>query len=132
MTEFLWDASDFDWSRGPMDLAAAKADGIVGFTHKATEGVSVKHVHTGEALARARDAGLEFIGAYHVVRSVDVAAQVRYFLAYLDAVAPWWRSFPGFFHQVDLELWSYYQVTAATGMEFARQLVAAQPKRVIT
>ncbi len=131
MTVFGWDASDFDWPRGPMDLRAAAADGISFFTHKATEGTSVKHVHTGEALNRARDAGLEFIGAYHVVRTGNVAAQVAYFLAYLDQVAPWWRTFPGFFLQVDLELWPYDQVSAATGLEFTRQLIAAQSKRVI-
>ena len=132
MTLFIWDASDFDWARGPMDLAAAKADGITGFTHKATEGTSIKHTHTGEALNRARAAGMEFIGAYHVVRSVSTSAQVNYFLSYLDQVAPWWRTFPGFFLQVDLELWPYDQVSAATGMAFASALVAAQPKRVIT
>src|SRR5262245_12707057 len=115
-----------------MDLAAAKADGITGFSHKATEGTSITHTHTGEALNRARNAGMEFIGAYHVVRSVSTSAQVNYFLSYLDQVAPWWRSFPGFFLQVDLELWPYDQVSAATGISFASQLVAAQPKRVIT
>jgi GH25 family lysozyme M1 (1,4-beta-N-acetylmuramidase) len=115
-----------------MDLHAAAADGIVGFTHKATEATWIKHVHTGEALARARDAGMEFVGAYHVVRSTSPAEQVDYFLAYLDQVASWWRTFPGFFLQVDLEIWDYDRVTAATGMEFARLLVAAQPKRVIT
>jgi len=132
MTLYLWDASDYDWDRGPMDLHAAKADGIVGFTHKATEATWIKHVHTGEALARARDAGMEFVGAYHVVRSTSPAEQVDYFLAYLDQVAAWWRTFPGFFLQVDLEIWDYDRVTAATGMEFARLLVAAQPKKVIT
>jgi GH25 family lysozyme M1 (1,4-beta-N-acetylmuramidase) len=115
-----------------MDLNAAKADGITGFSHKATEGTSVQHTHTGEALSRALNAGMEFIGAYHVVRSVDVSAQVNYFLSYLDQVASWWRAFPGFFLQVDLELWPYDQVSAATGMAFASALVAAQPKRVIT
>jgi GH25 family lysozyme M1 (1,4-beta-N-acetylmuramidase) len=132
VTLFFWDASDFDWGRGPMDLNAAKADGITAFTHKATEGTSVKHNHTGEALSRALNAGFEFIGAYHVVRSINVSAQVDYFLSYLDQVAPWWRAFPGFFMQVDLELWPYDQVSASTGMAFASALVAAQPKRVIT
>jgi GH25 family lysozyme M1 (1,4-beta-N-acetylmuramidase) len=132
VTLFIWDASDFDWGRGPMDLNAAKADGITGFSHKATEGTSVKHVHTGEALSRALNAGMEFIGAYHVVRTGNTSAQVDYFLSYLDQVAPWWRAFPGFFLQVDLELWPYDQVSASTGMTFASQLVAAQPKRVIT
>jgi len=132
VTLYLWDASDYDWARGPMNLTAAKADGIIGFTHKATEATWIKHEHTGEALNRARDAGMEFIGAYHVVRSTDPHEQVAYYLAYLDAAAPWWRTFPGFFHQVDLEDWPYDHVTAATGMQFAAALKAAQPKFVIT
>jgi GH25 family lysozyme M1 (1,4-beta-N-acetylmuramidase) len=133
MTLFGWDASDFDWARGPMDLVAAKADGITWFTHKATEATNVKHIHLAGALDRARDAGIEFLGAYHVVRSSpSVPAQVNYFLGYLDAVVPWWRAFPGFMLQVDLELWSYDQVSAATGAAFAAALQAAQPKRVLT
>jgi GH25 family lysozyme M1 (1,4-beta-N-acetylmuramidase) len=130
---FGWDASDFDWSRGPMDLAAAKADGISWFTHKATEATSTKHTHLRDALERARAAGIEFLGAYHVVRSSpSVQAQVDYFLRYLDEQVPWWRTFPGFMLQVDLELWPYDQVSAATGIAFARALQAAQPKRVLT
>ena len=132
MTLYFWDASDFDWGRGPMNLNAAKADGITGFSFKATEGTSVRHTHTGESLRRALNAGFEFIGAYHVVRSVNVPAQVDYFLSYLDQTAPWWRTFPGFFLQVDLELWPYDQVSASTGKAFAAALVAAQPKRVLT
>jgi GH25 family lysozyme M1 (1,4-beta-N-acetylmuramidase) len=132
MTLFGWDASDFDWARGPMDVAAAVRDGIVFFTHKATEGTTVRHQHLGDALGRARAAGLEFIGAYHVVRTGNVDAQVAYYLTYLDQAAPWWRDFPGFFHQIDLETWSYDQVAADTGIAFARALLAAQPKAVLT
>jgi GH25 family lysozyme M1 (1,4-beta-N-acetylmuramidase) len=133
VTLFGWDASDFDWSRGPMNLTAAKADGITWFTHKATESTNVAHAHVGEALDRARSAGIEFLGAYHVVRSSpSVQSQVNYFLSYLDQQVPWWRTFPGFMLQVDLELWSYDQVSAATGIAFADVLQAAQPKRVLT
>jgi GH25 family lysozyme M1 (1,4-beta-N-acetylmuramidase) len=133
VTLFGWDASDFDWSRGPMDLGAAKADGITWFTHKATESTNVRHVHLADALTRARSAGFEFLGAYHVIRSSpSVDAQVNYFLGTLDQQVPWWRDFPGFMLQVDLELWSYDQVSASTGIAFANALVAAQPKKVIT
>lgn len=132
MTLFGWDASDFDWGRGPMDLAAARADGITWFTHKATEATSVRHIRLREALERARAAGIEFLGAYHVVRSSpSPQAQVGYFLGYLDQQVPWWRTFPGFMLQVDLELWPYDQVSAATGIAFAHALQAG-PKRVIT
>jgi GH25 family lysozyme M1 (1,4-beta-N-acetylmuramidase) len=133
VTLFGWDASDFDWSRGPMDLTAAAADGITWFTHKATESNNVRHVQLREGLERARAAGIEFLGAYHVVRSSPSAqAQVDFFLGYLDQQVPWWREFPGFMLQIDLELWSYDQVSAATGIAFANALLAAQPKRVLT
>ena len=133
MTLFGWDSSDFDWARGSMDLAAAKADGLTWFTHKATEATNTKHIHLADALDRARAAGFEFLGAYHVVRSSpSVNEQMAYFLRYLDQAVPWWRAFPGFMLQVDLELWSYDQVSAATGMAFASALQAAQPKRVLT
>lgn len=132
MTLFGWDSSDFDWARGPMNLAAAKADGITWFTHKATEGTSTKHIHLADALNRARSAGFEFVGAYHVVRTGNVGPQVAYFLAYLDLQVPWWRDFPGFFLQVDLEKWPYDAVSATTGKAFAAGLVVAQPKKVLT
>jgi hypothetical protein len=55
MTIFGWDASDFDWPRGPMNLNAAASDGITFFTHKATEGTGTVHAHKRPS-ARSRDA----------------------------------------------------------------------------
>lgn len=128
MTLYGWDASDFDWDRGSMDLGAAYRDGIRFFTHKATEGVGVRHVHYGEAMNRAKTAGVPFLGAYHVVRSGDVGAEVRFFLDYLDAETPWWRTFRGFFFQVDLEKWPYDAVTANQGVAFGGAAEAAGGK----
>jgi GH25 family lysozyme M1 (1,4-beta-N-acetylmuramidase) len=120
MTIFGWDASDYDSQRGNMDLAAARRDGIDFFTHKATEATSVKHVHYGEMMRRARDAGIPFLGAYHVVRSPrNASAEVDYCLAYVNAQTPWWKDFPGWFWQIDLERWPYDSVPAAEGEEFA-------------
>jgi len=103
-----------------MDLSAAARDGIQFFTHKATEATSTRHTHYGEAMRRARDAGIPVLGAYHVVRSSPSAsAQVDYYLSYLDSQTPWWRSFPGWFIQVDLEKWSYDNVPAGIGEAFA-------------
>ncbi|GIH07218.1 hypothetical protein Rhe02_52850 [Rhizocola hellebori] len=117
---FGWDASDFDWDRGPMDLAAAARDGIQFFTHKATEATSTRHSHYGEAMRRARDAGIPILGAYHVVRSSpSVSSQVDYFLSYLDSQTPWWRSWGDWFLQVDLEKWPYDTVPASAGEAFA-------------
>lgn len=95
-----------------MDYAAAYRDGIRMATHKATEGSTVRHAHYGEAMARARTAGIPYLGAYAVVRTPGnggagpVAAQVDHLLAYADGATPWWSSHPGWFWQVDLERWS--------------------------
>jgi len=132
MTVFGWDASDFDWSRGPMDLAAARAAGIDFFTHKATEGTSVRHTHYGEALNRARAAGIPFLGAYHVVRSgPKISDQVSYCLSYADAATPWWRDHPYWFWQVDLEKWPYDTVPAGVGEIFADAIEQRTGRRTI-
>jgi GH25 family lysozyme M1 (1,4-beta-N-acetylmuramidase) len=126
MTVYGWDCSDFDWSRGGMSLTAAAADGIVMVTHKATEGTNVKHVHLADALNRGRAAGIPILGAYHVVRSSpSVAAQVSYYFSYLDQQVPWWRNWPGFVLQVDLEKWPYDPVTVPEAPH--RYLTEARP-----
>jgi GH25 family lysozyme M1 (1,4-beta-N-acetylmuramidase) len=107
LTLFGWDASDYDWDRGPMDLNAAARDGIIVFSFKATEGLSVQHVHLAESLNRARAAGIEFLGAYHVLRTASVSGQVDYLLSYVDSAVPWWRDVPGWFWQCDAEDWGY-------------------------
>jgi GH25 family lysozyme M1 (1,4-beta-N-acetylmuramidase) len=133
MTLFGWDASDYDVDRGPMNMAAAHADGMTWATHKATEGSTVRHQDLGPMLTHARDAGIPFLGAYHVVRSgPSILSQVAWFLKTLDAVVPWWRTHPRFFLQVDLEKWSYDQVPASVGKAFAAALVATRTKPVIT
>jgi hypothetical protein len=135
VTIYGWDASDYDWSRGPMDLAAARRDGIDFFTHKATESTNVVHGHYGDALNRARAAGIPYLGAYVVPRTPgnggagSVAQQVVYFLAYLNAQTPWWRTWPGWFMQVDLEHWPYDQVPPTVGVDMCRTIQAATGKR---
>lgn len=131
------DASDFDWSRGPMDLAAAVRDGIVFFTHKASEGTRVQHARYGEAMARAQSAVVPFMGAYVVPRTPGnnghgtVRAQVNYFLSYLDRHTPWWRGMREFFLQVDLEHWGYDDVPPWVGVEMCRILRAETGKWVV-
>ncbi len=90
-----------------MDLDAAARDGIVFFTFKATEGLTTEHVHLGESLARARSAGIPFLGAYHVLRTADVTGQVNHLLRYADSAVPWWRQHEGWFWQCDAEDWGY-------------------------
>jgi hypothetical protein len=137
MPIFGWDASDFDWGRGPMDLAAAVRDGMTFFTHKATEGTTITHGHYRDALNRAAAAGMPFMGAYIVVRTPGnnghgaVPAQVSYFLSYLDSQTPWWRTRPEFFIQVDTEHWGYDDVGPQHGAEACALLRARTGKWVV-
>jgi hypothetical protein len=123
MVLYGWDASDFDHDRGPMDMAAARAAGIDFFTHKYTESTSTKH-HPAAAMNAARAAGIPFLAAYVVPRTPgpSVAAQAAYLIAYADQVTPWWRTFPGWFWQVDTEKWTYDSVSAATGAAMCAEL----------
>lgn len=123
MTLYGWDASDFDHDRGPMDMAAAASAGISFFTHKYTESTSTKH-HPQAAMNGARAAGIPFLAAYVVPRSPgpSVAAQAAYLIAYADQVTPWWRTFPGWFWQVDTEHWSYDKVSPAVGAAMCAEL----------
>lgn len=120
MTIFGIDTSHYDWDRGPMNVAAMVEDGIVFFSAKCTEGTSYKDNRFGEGVKRARDAGIDYIGAYHVVRTGPSAqAQANYTIAWADQVAPWWREFPGWFWQADLEIWEYDSVSASAGEAYA-------------
>lgn len=107
-----WDASNHDWSRGPMDLASARAAGVSFFVHKATgagarEGGRFTDPYLAQALTRARDAGIPVLGAYHVVApasQASVTSQVDQFLSAVSAAAPWWREVPWIW-QADCEDW---------------------------
>ncbi len=123
MTIFGWDASHYDGTLSTAILSRAKAEGITFFTHKVGEGTSYDDPNDATALACARDAGIEFVGGYFVPRSTSaVGAQVDYLLRLADRDEPWWRTFPGWFWQVDLERWPYDNVSASIGIAFAREL----------
>lgn len=129
MTVFGEDRSDFDAPRG--------YSGLGFLTHKATEGTDILHIRLPIVLGEARTAGVPVLGAYHVVRTPgnggqgSIAAQLNYYLGVLDAKVPWWRTHPYWMHQVDLELWAYDQVSAATGRAFVTALQAADPGRFV-
>lgn len=122
MTLFIWDQSHYDGHITTAIMARARAAGIIGVTHKIGEGTGGDDPEDRTALAAARDAGIEFIGGYHVVRTGDIGAQVDALLALADRDEPWWREFPGWFWQTDLERWPWDNVSAATGVAFARLL----------
>ena len=131
MTVFGWDASHWDWDRGPMNFAAARSDGISFFTHKIGEGSSYTDPRFGEGVARARDAGFELIGAYYVLHTGNAVGQADRCIALADALAPWWRNFPGWFWQVDAEMWPDDHPPPATCKAMCDRLVARTGRRVI-
>jgi hypothetical protein len=131
VTLFGWDASDFDHSRGPMDMQSARDAGISFYTHKLSEGTSVRH-NPGPSCAGARTAGIPFIGVYVVPRTAPtVAAQVAYALNAAADMVPWWPDFDGWFWQVDTEHWSYDQVSAQRGHDVAQELARQTGRAVL-
>jgi len=122
VTQFLWDTSHYDGPLSVATLRTAHAQGIVGLTHKVGEGTGGDDPLDGPVLANARDAGIPLLGGYHVVRSGPVGPQVDALLALADRDEPWWRTWPGWFWQVDLERWPTDPVPAATGIAFGREL----------
>jgi hypothetical protein len=113
MTVYGWDASHYDWSRGPMELDKARAAGISLFTHKVTEGKPDWFVDrkAREAFQRASAAHFPVLGGYHVLHPEDmggtVEAQIDFYLGRLHTVFPGWRDHPCFVHQIDAEVFDY-------------------------
>lgn len=107
MTIFLADLSNHDWQRGPMNIASMVDAGIVGLTHKATDGDHFyRDPYIGAALNRARAASVKLPGAYHVLWNGNVTSQMDWFLSVVTEVAPWWRNGP-FLWQLDCEPFGY-------------------------
>lgn len=103
-TVWGWDASDWDWTenRGPMDLAAARRDGISFFTHKTTEGSDWPAVNYQTALERARAAGIPVLGGYHFLWPGNIEGQIDFWIDYVESHTPWWKDVPWIW-QIDAE-----------------------------
>lgn len=122
MTVLGWDASHYDGPLSRAILARAYAQGIRFFSHKIGEGLADTEITLDDtALAAARDVGIPFVGGYFVPRTLDSATQVAYWWGLLNAGEPWWRDFPGWFNQIDLERWPYDAVSAAKGIDCAKR-----------
>lgn len=124
MTLFGWDMSSFDGTIGATTAARARAEGIVFATHRLLRQGNVVDGNAARNLAALRDAGVEFLGAYGVVSSGEAVPDADRLVAMADQQVPWWRSFPGWFWQVDLEKWPSDPVPPADGIACARRLRA--------
>src|SRR5215471_8589946 len=70
---------DLSHHNGRQDLSKAKASGIVGVMHKATQGISFRDPMFVENRKKALDAGLLF-GAYHFGTGAGGVEQAAFFL----------------------------------------------------
>jgi hypothetical protein len=121
MTTFGWDASHYDGNLTTGNLQGALVEGISFFTHKVAEGIGdTEGTHDDTALQAARNAGIPFVGAYFVPRTLDSKAQVDRWWDLLNVSEPWWRDGLSF-SQIDLERWSYDNVSAAKGIDCAKR-----------
>lgn len=129
MTLFGRDMSDYDGNH--------TLSGLSFVTNKATEGTLVQHGSLADHLGAARSLGIPVLGGYHVVRTPgnnghgSIAEQVSYYLSYLDAQVPWWRTWPNWLHQVDLEIWPYDAVSPTSGRGFVVELARRDPAHVV-
>jgi hypothetical protein len=123
---WIWDTSHFDGTLTRDRMAQAKAEGIASVTAKIGEGLAdTEGTHDDTTLAAARDVGIEFLGGYLIPRSnASVNAQVDYWLKLADRGEPWWRTYPGWYWQVDLERWPYDAVPASVGIAAAQRIRA--------
>lgn len=109
MPRFLWDASNHDWTRGPMNLAKARAEGIDGFTHKASEGSTFTDPNFAQAMTRAKAAGFPVCGSYHVQWPNNPVEQADFWFSRVETFAPWWRQHPCWIWQIDAELFQNFK-----------------------
>ena len=128
MTLFGWDASDYDVDRGLTAdrIRDARAAGIAFMTYKGTEQSRDGTFHSqyyGVMLTAAKDAGIPFLGMYVVVHSdVSIEDQAATAVDYADKHTPWWRTYDGFFWQIDLERWPTDDVPPHIGVDVGREL----------
>ncbi len=123
MTIHGWDTSHYDGRLTRDHMAKARAEGIAFLHSKVGEGLTdTEGTYDDTALAGARDAGIEFLGAYFVPRTLDSAAQVDLWRRQLDAGEPWLYDWPGRYAVVDLERWPYDNVSAGKGIDCAKRL----------
>jgi hypothetical protein len=127
-----WDTSHYDGVLSVAVMRQAKAEGIEFVTGKIGEGGSYDDPLDTINLTAARDAGMPLVGGYYVPRSSpSIAAQVANCIALADKSEPWWRTFAGWFWQVDLERWPTDSVPASVGIEFGLALGKATGKPVV-
>lgn len=138
-TIFGSDWSDFDYNRGARaaNVARAAGEGIKFFTAKISEGTKTVHTRCGYFLKAAVASNIPFVGAYVVTRSPgnngngSVSAQVDFAIQTLNNQFPEWKTYPGFFWQVDLEPWEYDKVQPKYGIEMCKILEQRTGKRAV-
>jgi GH25 family lysozyme M1 (1,4-beta-N-acetylmuramidase) len=132
VTIFLWDASHYDGKLNTTILAKAHGQGIVGFTHKLGEGVGNPDPTAATALAAARDVGIPVIGGYWFNHGTNRPGdEVAAFIAEANRHEPWWKEFPGWFWQADLERSPTGLPSPAWAKEFCDRLRDQTGKTVI-
>lgn len=125
MTLFGIDVSRY---QGPVDWAKVAAAGVSFATIKASEGPEWQTAgetrdYFRREFPRARAAGLT-VGAYHVVRSGNIAEQITWYLRQLAAVG---ANPLQIINQIDFEKWSYDFPSYSTLKSLIRALLIVTP-----
>src|SRR5262249_52227886 len=109
MAVYGWDASNHDWTRGPMDLIKARSEGISLFTHKSSEGNTYLDPHFSDAMSRAATANFPVLGAYHVLWPENPVSQADDWFDKVTVNASFWHNHPCWIWQIDAELFQNFK-----------------------
>lgn len=132
MTIFGWDSSHYDGVLTAAILRQANAEGIVFWTHKLGEGLATTDPYAAEAFGNANGLFQVIGGYYFIHHGQDMAAQAHRCVALADELAPYWRTFDGWFFQTDAETEQPYGLpTPAEVKTFSDTLAKLSGKTVI-
>lgn len=132
MTLYGWDTSHYDGALTRAILTRAKAEGITFWTHKIGEGLDNTDPQAAAAFTAAKGVFPVMGGYYFLHAGQDMTAQAHRCVVVADQVAPYWRTFDGWFWQTDAETESPYGLPSAPEVKtFSDTLADLTDKTVI-
>lgn len=125
-TGFFGDFSNHDFTRGPMDFARMRDDGLAGAWFKSSDGLNFyTDPYFPGAIGQMR-ATMQVRGAYHVLwGNRSITGQIDWWFTILDRWCPWWRTDPDFVLMSDDEPFGYNTAPSIAQINTAHDYIKA-------
>jgi hypothetical protein len=126
LTGFFGDFSNHDFTRGPMDFARMRDDGLAGAWFKSSDGLNFyTDPYFPGAIAQMRTT-MQVRGAYHVLwGNRSITGQIDWWFTILDRWCPWWRDDPDFVLMSDDEPFGYNTAPSIAQINTAHDYIKA-------